>query len=109
MTKNEAIKNFEKRNFWLKANPVCQNIKERVDKQNAEIERNMLAVSALREQAEREKGDTERCIYKDTENGWCKLHSDWTEPMPVIEYCTDEPCPDKITEREKRLIVKEEN
>lgn len=35
------------------------------------------------------------CIHKDTENGWCKLHSSWSEPMPVIEYCVEGPCPDE--------------
>lgn len=35
------------------------------------------------------------CIHKDTENGWCKLHSDWSSPMPVIEYCVEGPCPDE--------------
>lgn len=35
------------------------------------------------------------CIHKDPENGWCKLHSDWSSPMPVIEYCVEGPCPDE--------------
>ena len=35
------------------------------------------------------------CIHKDHENGWCKLHSDWSSPMPVIEYCVEGPCPDE--------------
>ena len=35
------------------------------------------------------------CVYKDTENGWCKLHSDWSEPMAYIEYCVEGPCPDE--------------
>ena len=68
MTNEEAILNFEKRNFWLKANPVCQSIQERVDKQNAEMERNELALAALREKQEREKG-CEHCNDPDTEYG----------------------------------------
>ena len=68
MTIEEAISRFEKRNFWLKANPVCQSIQERVDKQNAEMERNELALSALRAQQEREKG-CEYCNDPDTEYG----------------------------------------
>ena len=35
------------------------------------------------------------CKYKDPETGWCKLHSDWSEPMAYIEYCVDAPCPDE--------------
>ena len=35
------------------------------------------------------------CMYKDPETGWCKLHSDWSSPMPVIEYCIEGPCPDE--------------
>lgn len=35
------------------------------------------------------------CIHKDPETGWCKLHSDWSSPMPVIEYCIEGPCPDE--------------
>lgn len=46
----KAIEHFKKRNFRLKANPVCQDIKERVEKQNYEIERNNLAISALEKQ-----------------------------------------------------------
>ena len=46
----KAIKHFTKRNFWLKANPVCQRVQKRVDKQNYEIQRNVLAISALEKQ-----------------------------------------------------------
>lgn len=35
------------------------------------------------------------CIYKDQETGWCKLHSDWSDAMPVIEYCVEGPCLDE--------------
>lgn len=27
------------------------------------------------------------CKYLDKENGWCKLHSDWSQPMAEIYYC----------------------
>ena len=44
------------------------------------------------------------CIYKDKEEGWCKLHSDWSEPMAYIEYCVEAPCPDKkITTNAARI------
>lgn len=48
------------------------------------------------------------CIYRDKENGWCKKMSDWSEPMPVIEYCMESPCPHYRTQpntmREKALF-----
>ena len=34
------------------------------------------------------------CKYYDKENGWCKLHSDWSEAMPVMEFCLLGPCGD---------------
>ena len=33
------------------------------------------------------------CIHKDIETGWCKLLSDWSDAMPVIEYCVEGACP----------------
>ena len=45
-----AIENFKKRNNGLKNNPVCQDVPERVNKQNYEIERNNLAIAALEKQ-----------------------------------------------------------
>ena len=33
------------------------------------------------------------CIHKDQETGWCKLLSDWSEAMPIIQYCIEGPCP----------------
>jgi len=46
----KAIKSFKKRNKGLKNNPVCQDIQERVDKQNYEIVRNNIAIEALEKQ-----------------------------------------------------------
>lgn len=34
------------------------------------------------------------CKHYDAETGWCKLHSDWSEAMPVMEYCLLGPCGD---------------
>ena len=36
----------------------------------------------------------ENCKHYDKENGWCKLHSDWSEAMPVMEFCLLGPCGD---------------
>lgn len=36
----------------------------------------------------------ENCKHYDEENGWCKLHSDWSEAMPVIAFCSLGPCGD---------------
>lgn len=30
------------------------------------------------------------CKHLDKENGWCKLHSDWSQPMAEICYCDGE-------------------
>ena len=32
------------------------------------------------------------CKHYDPENGWCKKRSDWSDPMPYIEYCPKSPC-----------------
>ena len=40
------------------------------------------------------------CIYLDKETGWCKKHSDWTDAMPVIEYCLESPCCDYAPPKE---------
>ena len=34
------------------------------------------------------------CVYLDKETGWCKKHSDWSDAMPVLEYCLESPCCD---------------
>ncbi len=39
------------------------------------------------------------CKYYDKENGWCKLHSDWSEAMPVMEFCLLGPCGDYEEQR----------
>ena len=33
------------------------------------------------------------CKYFDHDEGWCKLHSDWNEPMADVEFCNGK-CPD---------------
>ena len=50
------------------------------------------------------------CIYKDAENGWCKLHSYWSDSMPVIEYCVEGPCPDEksLTNAERIRTMSDE-
>lgn len=32
------------------------------------------------------------CIYYDKELGGCKVFSDWSDPMPVIQPCVESPC-----------------
>lgn len=27
--------------------------------------------------------------------GMCKLHSDWSDPMPIVTYCTGEHCKER--------------
>lgn len=34
------------------------------------------------------------CIFLDKETGWCKKHSDWSDAMPILEYCVESPCGD---------------
>ncbi len=36
--------------------------------------------------------DNVNCKHYDAENGWCKKRSDWSDPMPYIEYCPKSPC-----------------
>lgn len=47
------------------------------------------------------------CTHKDSETGWCKLHSDWSSPMPVIEYCVEGPCPDEEPAEPAEMDIKE--
>ena len=39
------------------------------------------------------------CKYYDKENGWCKLRSDRSEAMPVMEFCLLGPCGDYEEQR----------
>lgn len=32
------------------------------------------------------------CKYYDKDTGWCKLHVDWSNPMPIVAYCPKSPC-----------------
>ena len=36
--------------------------------------------------------ENKSCIYYDSENGWCKKLSDWSEAMPHIVHCPQSPC-----------------
>lgn len=74
MTNEEAAKAFEKRNFWLNANHVCQSIPERVKKQQNEIERNSLAIVALqaRYQIKNELLTVEQ-LQKRKSPVWCRV------------------------------------
>lgn len=40
------------------------------------------------------------CAFRDNEEGWCKLKSDWSSPMPKITCC-DDVCPNYCTEEPK--------
>jgi hypothetical protein len=55
-----------------------------------------LVTDAYPHRAQRKQGEqVTDCVYKDKEEGWCKLRCDWSEPMPYIEYCVEGPCPDE--------------
>lgn len=42
-----------------------------------------------------------QCKYYDRENGgWCKLKSNWKDPMPEIVYCLGN-CKDMVVEEEE--------
>lgn len=44
----------------------------------------------------------EKCKYYDGENGgWCKLKSNWGDPMPEIVYCLGN-CRDMVVEGDAR-------
>ena len=32
------------------------------------------------------------CKYYDKYTGWCKLHMDWSDPMPKMVYCPKSLC-----------------
>ena len=47
------------------------------------------------------------CKYYDPEIDCCKKLSDWTDAMPVLEYCVDSPCEHyakDYTDESKKLV-----
>ena len=45
------------------------------------------------------------CKHYDAELDCCKLHSDWSEAMPVLQPCVDGPCTDCEPANEMRQIL----